>query len=185
MSISERRFELRNRTREGHQRLDAAVGTFATRMEYRRYVAFLNSFRAAMDLMLRDVSWPRDWKWQPTSVSEALSKDTADLDLEPASPENASVKLGDESSLLGALYVLEGSTLGARVLKSRAAALGLDDAFGARHLALMANAASQWQSFLSLLDDAQDFDIDHAAQSANAVFELAMRCLDRETAVYS
>jgi len=184
MSISERRFELRTRTREKHERLDEAIGIFATRKEYCRYVAFLRCFRATMDSSLRCAVWPVDWECQPTPVSDAVHKDAADLGLEQASPLKESFEAGDESSLLGALYVLEGSTLGARVLRSRAAALGLNDGFGARHLALMASA-TQWQSFLSLLDAAQDFDIERAARAANAVFEVAMRCFEREPAVYS
>jgi heme oxygenase len=84
------------------------------------------------------------------------------------------VLFDDQSGLLGAVNVLEGSTLGARVLRSRAAALGMTDGFGARHLAVMMRDMSCWQTFLRQLDDVEDFDIECAAQAANAVFDFAL-----------
>lgn len=183
MSGSERRFELRNRTRDGHERLDAAVGAFATLEAYRRYVAFLGAFRISMDERLRDAVWPRGWRWRPTFLSDALAQDAADLDLPPARAARTDIDLAEPSALLGALYVLEGATLGARVLRQRAAALGLSDTFGARHLALMSNDIAQWRSFLLLLDAARGFDVERAAASANAVFALALRCLESDRVV--
>ena len=183
MTYSERRFEIRNRTRDSHERLDAAVGGFETLQAYRRYVAFLGTFRATMDGPLAAVAWPQDWRWRPTAVSPAIAQDAADLGLPPARALAAEIDLAAPSALIGALYVLEGSTLGARVLRQRAAALGLGDAFGARHLALMSNDIAQWQSFLLLLDGARDFDPARAAASANAVFALALRCLESDFVV--
>lgn len=52
------RVELRSRTREAHQRVDAAVGTLSTLEDYRRYVAHVLPFRVTMDEALRNVSWP-------------------------------------------------------------------------------------------------------------------------------
>ena len=181
MSQGERRFELRNRTRRLHQKLDDAIGAFGDRAEYCRYVSFLGAFRAAMDRVLHDVVWPDDWAWRPTSISNALVHDAADLGLESVPPEGTAVAIDDQSALLGALYVLEGSTLGARVLKTRAAALGLTGEFGARHLALMTRDLSQWQSFLRRLDAEQDFDMERAVETANAVFDLALRCCKART----
>jgi heme oxygenase len=84
----------------------------------------------------------------------------------------------DQNGLLGAVCVLEGSTLGARVLRSRSAAIGMTDGFGARHLGVMTRDMSCWQSFLRQLEGVEDFDIECAAQAANAVFDLAMRCVE-------
>jgi heme oxygenase len=184
MAYSERRFELRDRTRDGHERLDAAVGAFDSLRSYSHYVGFLGTFRATMDDQLAGVVWPLEWSWRPTMVSAALAQDAQDLGLDAARSMKAAIDLRKPSALLGALYVLEGSTLGARVLRQRAAGLGMTGAFGARHLSLMSNDMAQWQSFLLLLDDACDFDMDHAAAAANEVFALALRCFESGRVVY-
>jgi heme oxygenase len=183
MPHSGRRFDLRNRTRQGHERLDAAVGVFVTLADYRRYLACLGAFRAAMDRALQDIAWPEGWSWRPTRIVDQLARDAKDLGLPPARDRKADVDLTDLSALLGALYVLEGSTLGAQVLRQRAAALGLDRDFGARHLDHMSNDIAQWRAFLLLLDGARDFDIERAAASANDVFALALRCFESELLV--
>ncbi|CAK7258187.1 MULTISPECIES: biliverdin-producing heme oxygenase [unclassified Shinella] len=183
MDGSERRFDLRKRTRTAHERLDAAVGGFCTIDEYRHYLMGLACFRAAMDGALQRVVWPAGWSWRPTALARSLDKDAIDLGLPAAGEASHDIALADQSALLGALYVLEGSTLGARVLCRRAAALGLDEAFGARHLAVLSKDLTQWHAFLLLLDEAGDFDIDQAAASANAVFALALQCFESELLV--
>lgn len=177
---SERRFVLRSRTREGHEELDAAVGGFDTLEDYTRYIVCLGAFRATMDEAVQRVVWPEHWDWRPTLVTASLFEDAADLGLSRPLPARGEIDLGDMSRLLGALYVLEGSTLGARVLRKRAAALGLDEHFGARHLALMSNDIARWQSFLLTLEREPAFDVERAVASADAVFALARRCFESE-----
>lgn len=183
MAGSERRFSLRKRTQTAHERLDASVGSFNTLDEYRRYLTSVSTFRAAMEGALKHVVWPAGWSWRPITLAKSLNRDAIDLGLPAAGDAGHDMDLTDHSVLLGALYVLEGSTLGARVLCQRAAALGLDEAFGARHLAIMSKDIAQWQSFLVLLDEASDFDIERAATSANAVFALALQCFESELLV--
>ncbi len=183
MAASERRFDLRERTRTVHERLDAAVGGFDTVEQYRRYLTGLARFRAAMDGAMQDVTWPVDWSFRPTELAASLEEDARDFQLAPPEDINPDMDLSDGSILLGALYVLEGSTLGAQVLRQRAAALGLDDTFGARHLAVMSKDIAQWQSFLLLLDEAPNFDIERAAASANTVFALALQCFESDVFV--
>lgn len=180
MAGSERRFDLRKRTQAVHERLDAAVGSFNTLEEYRHYLARLGMFRAAMDEALQRVAWPSGWSWRPTTVARSLDSDAIDLGLPAAERTRCDIDLTNRSALLGALYVLEGSTLGARVLRQRAAALGLGETFGARHLAVMSKDIAQWQSFLLILDETPDFDIEQAAASANSVFALALDCFESE-----
>lgn len=180
MTHSERRFELRGRTRDRHERLDAAIGAFESIAEYRRYITFLGKFRFAMDQVMHDVVWPADCVWRPTAVSEAIARDATDLDIRLTPAKTSIMPFDDQSALFGALYVLEGSTLGAQVLKSRAAALGMRDDFGARHLAVMTQGLSHWRSFLHQLDGVERFDIEYAAQAANAVFDLALQCIGTE-----
>lgn len=178
ISRGSRRFELRNRTREGHERLDAAVGAFATLEEYRRYVGCLAIFRTAMERRTSNVVWPLGWRWHPTEISGPLELDAIDLRLPSAAHARAEIGLSDSSDLLGALYVLEGSTLGACLLRQRAIGLGLHDDFGARHLARLTADPVQWRSFLILLEEAQEFDLERAAAAANAVFQFALRCFE-------
>ncbi len=183
MAVSERRFDLRKRTQSIHERLDAAIGGFDTVEQYRRYLAGLGRFRAAVDGMLQHVIWPAGWSFRPTALTETLEEDAIDLSLPASENIDPHIDLSDDSALLGALYVLEGSTLGARVLRQRAAALGLDETFGARHLAVMSKDIAQWQAFLLLLDEADNFDIEQAAASANAVFALALQCFESDVIV--
>ena len=129
---------------------------------------------------MHDVVWPADCAWRPTAVSEAIARDATDLDIRLTPAKTSIMPFDDQSALFGALYVLEGSTLGAQVLKSRAAALGMRDDFGARHLAVMTQGLSHWRSFLHQLDDIERFDIEYAAQAANAVFDLALQCIGTE-----
>lgn len=180
MTHSERRFGLRDRTRDKHEKLDAAIGVFQSVAQYRRYVAFLGGFRFAMDRVMHDAVWPRDWSWRPTAVSGSIAQDATDLGVRVTIPQTSIAPLGNQSAILGALYVLEGSTLGARVLKLRAAALGMTENFGARHLEVMTRDISCWQSFLRRLDDTEHFDIESAALAANTVFDLALQCIELE-----
>jgi heme oxygenase len=183
LAVSERRFDLRERTRSLHERLDTAVGGFETVEQYRCYLKGLRRFRAAMDGALKRVVWPSSWSFRPTALAAALDKDAIDVSLSPSDNIAPRIDLSDNSALLGSLYVLEGSTLGARILRQRAAALGLDENFGARHLAVMSKDIAQWQSFLLLLDEAVDFDVERAAASANAVFALAVQCFESDVVV--
>ena len=181
---SGRRFELKNRMQAVHERLDAAVGAFDTIDDYQRYVTRLGNFRGTMDAVLNDVAWPRGWSWRPTVIAKALDRDATDLGLSIFRQGSPCVDLRDTSALLGALYVLEGSTLGARILRQRAAILGFYDTFGARHLAVLTNGIGQWKSFLVTLDAAPDFDVERAAGAANSVFGFAIQCFEGELPVH-
>lgn len=172
------RVELRSRTREAHQRVDAAVGTLSTLEDYRRYVAHVLPFRVTMDEALRNVSWPEGWNWKPSAVAELLAQDARDLGVPPVRHEQPDFDLSDPSALLGALYVVEGSSLGARVLRQRALKLGLDETFGARHLVSMASDTTRWPSFLSLLEGTPNYDLGRSVVAANAVFALALSCFE-------
>ena len=83
------------------------------------------------------------------------------------------MELAGEAELLGALYVLEGSALGARLIMKSAQALGLGATFGARHLAAQAGDALAWRSYLDLLLNAPLDDAGEATlhRAAAAVFD--------------
>ncbi|MET1756514.1 biliverdin-producing heme oxygenase [Novosphingobium sp. RD2P27] len=85
-----------------------------------------------------------------------VTADLADLQTEPpiaATPNFAPDGTLDVPTALGWLYVVEGSNMGAALLRKEAAKLGLSDHHGARHLAPAPEGPAQhWRTFTSALD---------------------------------
>lgn len=162
------RTALRNHTAETHQQLDDSVGSFTTADQYRSFV--LSSFR------FRQVAEPAcagSVLWAPQSLVDDLARDIEDLNLSVPSALLLTLDFETTSAKVGALYVLEGSSLGARLLLRRAERLGFSDTHGARHLARQTNDMNRWKAFLELLDREE---LDHAAAVAGAqtMFECAL-----------
>ncbi len=78
------------------------------------------------------------------------------------------------SANLGRLYVLEGSSVGARLLYSLARRLEFTEHYGARHLALQVNEVARWKQFRTLLDTIEGVDIGEALSGAQELFEFAI-----------
>ena len=158
---------LRTHTSDVHKRLDDTVGDLSTAEAYKAFVSRSYVFRSAVEPSIR-----AHQNWIPLTLVGALRDDVADLGgglvdmpvLEPASNWSAN---------LGRLYVLEGSSVGAKLLYRRALALGFTSSHGARHLALQANDAARWRHFLSLLDAVEGADLDEALSGAQGLFEFA------------
>ena len=74
---------------------------------------------------------------------------------------------------VGLLYVLEGSSLGARLLAKRAEALGFSADFGARHLFSQARNFSNWRAFSDRMENVRGYDDRAAARWANTAFDYA------------
>ncbi|BCW87008.1 hypothetical protein sos41_01340 [Alphaproteobacteria bacterium SO-S41] len=169
--MSERRFWLRDKTAPSHRALEGMVGPLDTIPAYSHFVEGLYRGRQPVESWLKNLAWPELFKdWRPILIGPALAKDLADLDrplppLAPFTPPGATV-----SDLLGVLYVLEGSSLGARVVLRQALALGLDAGFGARHLALQASDGG-WPHFVRLLDSADHPDMERVGRAAVATFD--------------
>lgn len=175
MNETGNRFALRNMTRDDHERLDALVGHFGDRRSYARYVTGMAVFRGAIERKLANVSYPPSFgAWRPGAILPALLQDLADLAVvEPPVADRIDVPT-DEAGLLGTLYVLEGSSLGARVLVRRAAALGFNAEHGARHLAAQTARPASWTEFVALLDGMASDEIERAAQAARMTFAAAI-----------
>lgn len=168
--------QLREATLASHAALDAAVGSFGSLREYSRYLSAMAAFRAPVEATLAasgDIA-PSGMTLPPT-LSPALSADMADLGVPPATTGSASLAplVKSPSGVAGALYVLEGSAVGARILVRRAAALGLDATHGARHLVAQASDRARWPRFLLALERVPAFDLDAAISAATAVFASA------------
>ena len=179
MQVSTRRFSLRERTSHLHAAVDAAVGSFETTQDYGRYLSGIHRFRTDVESGLTGMAWPSAFGgWRPQAVAALASADLEDLRLDRRSGFPVVFDLADPSRLIGALYVLEGSSLGARVLYGRAQGLGLSETFGARHLARQAGGIDNWRGFLTILDTMEDFDLDGAADGAGDVFRHAARAFE-------
>lgn len=172
---SRRRLALRACTAATHSALDARVGRLDTIEGYGRYLLGMYGFRQPLETALAAIALPGCLAgWGSRPLAQAIRADLADLGhAAVAAPPAALPRMGDPSSLLGVLYVLEGASLGARLLYRQARELGLTERRGARHLALQAQGAACWRRFLALLEEAPAFDPAGAAEAALATFALA------------
>ena len=169
------RLALRERTTATHAALDLRVGRLDTRERYARYVRGIGGFRAPLEQALAGAALPAWFAgWRPLALGRAIRADMADLGLQaPDLAAAALPRLDDVSGLLGVLYVLEGSSLGARLLFRQALALGMTERHGARHLALQTADGRSWRRFLTLLERHPEIDLERAVSAATATFALA------------
>lgn len=171
-----RRFALREATAAAHTRVESIIGEaglFGSLRGYRRYLEATYVMRAGLerdlDLSLAAHLWPQ---WPDRRIARLVAQDIADLDFEPPKL-TMRAQAQDWPEALGVLYVLEGSSLGARLLVRSAADLGLTGAFGARHLHAQAGTPHAWRSFVALLDTVPlSSDGERACRAAaNAAFD--------------
>ena len=158
------RFILREKTSLAHARVDALVGTFERREDYTRYIRGMAKFRLPVEHRLDLSRWPEAWgPWRPRMIGHVLRQDL--LAVLP--------KMRTEAELLGTLYVLLGSNLGAQILQKRANAIGLSDCHGARHLAVQASGLDDWRAFTARLDQVEHIDIEATIEASLATFREA------------
>lgn len=161
------RWALRAATQSGHAQVDALLSTLnlGDRAEYGRFLAaqaraFL-PVEAGLDRVDLAAVLP---DWPGRRRSEALVADMEDLGapLPPASPAAA---FGGVEAALGAIYVLEGSRLGGRVL-ARSVAPGLPRRF------LEAGDPAHWRKLIAVLDATlvTEVQLAVAIEAARAVF---------------
>ncbi len=180
MQDQSRRATLRARTSPAHEALDKMIGPFDSPASYRRYLQGMAAFRAAVEATLFMADWPAALSdWQNERLSPLIAQDLDDLDL--AVPTFSAPSFGglNTEDLLGMLYVLEGSALGARLLYKRAQALGYGETFGARHLAVQSRQSGRWGVFLKLLEDAPLIDIEKVAKASTQTFGIAEKAFER------
>lgn len=169
MESTELRTCLRRHTEDLHRTLDAAIGPFTDLSTYGQFLSRSFRFRRMVEPALSSLG---SWTVQPLVPHIAL--DLADLGLDRPAGEAVPLELGSEPANIGALYVLEGSTLGARLLFARAMSLGLSEHWGARSLAKQANATDRWRKFLIFLQSCRDVDPVAAVAGAKVAFEQAL-----------
>lgn len=170
---------LRRETRQAHERLEGTLDLLdpaLTLDAYRDLVARFHGFwrvwepAVAAALAEPDLFDPCRRAHLLVRDLEALGLDAREIAALPACPQLP--PLGDAVEALGSLYVMEGSTLGGRViLKALERHLGLSAARGAAYFAGCGDEpAAQWRRFRTRLDAraAQWQDPDDAARCVAA-----------------
>jgi heme oxygenase len=176
MEATGNRFVLRDATRDEHQELDARVGHFDDIGAYSRYLSGMARFRGEVEPALSETDLPAEFgNWRPGLICRELERDLADLGCRPPPPAHSFALPGDVPGLLGVLYVLEGSALGARLLVRRAAALGLTSDHGARHLAAQTRRPDGWTGLVGLLDSMAAAGLERAITAARMTFAAAIQ----------
>jgi heme oxygenase len=172
MNLSSRRFLVRDRTSLSHARVEAIVGSFATIADYHRYLRGTYVFRSAYEDAMAGFDWPADLPPldHAPQLLPLLRQDLGDLGLQPPAMHESPLQVSDRETLLGALYVTEGSSLGARILYRRAQGLGLTGEFGARHLFAQSESLTRWRQLVKLLDEAPELDLDRLVAASETVF---------------
>ncbi|MFW5654255.1 MAG: biliverdin-producing heme oxygenase [Roseicyclus sp.] len=173
---SDARWRLREATRDLHDRAEAVLGDGPTR-DRGAYIAMLGAMLGMTEAVLPAV----DARLPPLLTAglhrdrARLGADLADLGA-PVPPPPSGIEVPSRAGALGALYVCEGSKLGARVLARQAeAGLGLTMDFGAAYLnGDGAAAGARWQGFVEALDrDVTGHgDMRDALRAARRVFHL-------------
>lgn len=178
MDLPPRRTALKEATASAHAALDALVGSFTSVADYRRYLSGIAAFRLPVEAWLSSAPLPPAFAgWQPGLVRDELKADLADLEApEPTVARPFMPPDGD--GIVGLLYVLEGSSLGARLLAKRAEALGFSGDFGAKHLFSQARNFSNWRAFLERMENVGGYDDRAAARWANTVFDYARNAFE-------
>ncbi len=182
MQSTSRRAALKAHTSFAHEALDKVIGPLDTAASYRSYLVGMVEFRSAVETMLAQAEWPAGLRpWHGDRLTQLIAEDIADLNadmpLRPASMKTVS-RLGVEE-LLGVLYVLEGSALGAQLLYRRAQSLGYGETYGARHLAVQCGQKGRWGDFLRLLEDVDGIDIAIVAKASTQTFQIAKAAFER------
>ena len=163
------RAALRDATAGAHHRVDAAFSRFdlADRDGYRRFLlaqaaGFLPTERA-LDEADAEQAVP---DWRERRRGDLLLADLADLAVTAPEPFGPPPIVSGKASMLGAIYVLEGSRLGGALLKR-----AVPDTFPRRFLEAR-QAAGSWRKLLKSIDDflVRPNDLDAAVDMAARVF---------------
>ena len=178
------RSRLKEATRLEHERLERLLeldSAATTRARYGEYLRFAHAFHASMEPAFErerlgqfglDMHARRKAPW--------LGEDLESLGLAPLPPP-AIDEDDDPIRLLGRAYVLEGATLGGRVLLDRLGMrCGVKPGAGATYLAgYQAETGSMWKRFVAALDTAPlgEADQERCVAAARQTFEAYERLL--------
>jgi heme oxygenase len=145
---------IRGETSALHQRLDQLVmnsDPFANLDHYSRYLRMQYAFQCGIECLYQEPTLGAVFPDLPLRSRLFLVKqDLADLGVSEPSDDCKDLfpSAIDLPTATGWLYVSEGSRLGAAILFRQAAVLGLNENFGARHLAAsQGGPGEKWREF--------------------------------------
>lgn len=168
---------LKDLTNETHDRLDKSIMAgepFASRERYALFLKVQHGFHREIDALYFD---PELDRLLPDLAGRRrfnlVAQDLADLGTEPDAAHGEPVFVRgapvDIPTAAGWLYVAEGSNLGAAFLLKAAIRLGLDETFGASHLAAAPEGRGlHWKTFTAALDALDLSEADEARVTAGA-----------------
>jgi heme oxygenase len=170
--------QLREVTRPAHQQLEATLDLLDERLTAQDYIKILGKFhgfwRAWQPLagrLMDDAAFtrPRQRLHLLTNDLTALGMSAAAIDALPTCPMPT---LRTPAAALGSFYVMEGSTLGGRVIeKNLLARLGLARESGGSYFAGYGDQTGlMWRDFLARLDTAPFTDAAEINLGATATF---------------
>jgi heme oxygenase len=183
---------LREATRAVHQRLESSLRVAAPDLTRTEYLCTLQRFFWIYALLESELEQhapllrSAGLEWQERCKLPLLQRDLAALGQAaiPArqlAPRREPLRLETLPQLMGCLYVLEGATLGGKLISANLArVLGIGPENGAAFFASYgATVASQWQLFCAALEKSLS-DVaarNEAALSAVATFQLFNECI--------
>ncbi|WP_441239215.1 biliverdin-producing heme oxygenase [Bradyrhizobium sp. 930_D9_N1_4] len=174
------RERLRDATAHAHRDLDAQLSSFDLTVfsGYRRFLQASAGALLPLEAALVEAGVVRMFPdWLKRSRSAAIAADLERLGSD--TQYTVSVSPLTHSGVLGAMYVLEGSRLGAKFLM-KTVADAADPRIG-EATAYLSHGAGQrlWQSFLSKLQNEEACDEDEAIEAARAAFAAFEQAADR------
>lgn len=179
-SFSGLRERLRDATAASHRELDAQLSSFDLTVfsGYRRFLQASAGALLPLEAALVDAGVANMFPdWPERARSAAIAADLERLGGEAHA--SVSVSPMTPSGVLGTMYVLEGSRLGAKFLLKTVADAA--DPRIAEATAYLGHGTGKrlWQSFLSRLQSEETCDEDEAIESAQLAFAAFERAADR------
>ena len=171
--------KLRARTRHAHETAEQAMSLqcrLASLEAYGDLLVRLWSLHSAFELQLGKLSRATvDIDFDSRRRAHWLAEDIRHLGREPGAPRTLARSIDSMEEAIGALYVLEGSTLGGQVILRQAIRLpGISPTRGARFFWGHAEKTSSlWMAFIDVLNL-----VDPAGVEAELIEEAALRTFD-------
>jgi heme oxygenase len=174
------RERLRDATANAHRELDAQLSSFDLTVlsGYRRFLQASAGALLPLEAALVQAGVAKMFPdWRERARSAAIAADLAQLG--SAAQSTVSVPPLTRSGMLGTLYVLEGSRLGAKFLLKAVADAG-DPRIGEATAYLSHGAGKRlWQSFLAKLQNDEACDEGEVIESARLAFAAFEQAADR------
>ena len=179
---SSRHTMLRSATTAVHCQIDQGVraaGFFDSLMNYTDYIGRMYRFQRNFDAASTAICDEWLTRWRIPQRTLWLAGDVSALGYRPNSETAAAgsplLSFANPSALLGALYVLAGACLGARILVIRANELC--PSIGGVHYLIGLGHSMRWADFLAFLEAQPSISEIDMCNGALATFECVAHCL--------